>query len=92
MAGEEPNAVDARTKLKMDEYTYDVLSVSKKVFALLDDVVKSEDASPPEKLEMENMRSVLVEQDALDGRLYLKFKDIQQLHKALKNVRKLEGI
>lgn len=92
MEVKEPCAEDSiRTKLKLDEYSYDVLSVSQSIFALLDEVVGSDHVSSSEQLEIKDLKSVLTEQDTPDGRFYLRFKDIRLLHKTLKHVRENEG-
>jgi hypothetical protein len=91
MAAERPDKATSAA-LRMDEYTYDVLRVSKAVFKLVDEALQSNFLTASEKEKIQNTKHLLKGQDALDGRYYLTFKDIQHIHKALERIRVEEGI
>lgn len=82
---------ETRAALKMDEYSYDVLRVSKAVFTLLNKILKSSmPSSSSEMKDAKNLEAKLREQPALDQFYYLRFKEMQLLHKMLRKVEEVE--
>lgn len=75
----------------MDQYTYDMLSANKHVVKYVDDVLAASIFNTKEKSKFETLKTQLKEHATADGKYFIKFKDIQMLHKALKQTKQSEG-
>lgn len=75
------------TKAKNVEYDYDNLSVDKTILGYYESALNRDSLSNEQVLSLEKRLSSLKSQKCSDGRLSMRFKDIELLHQCLQRSR-----